>query len=153
MARIHRLPPTLASQIAAGEVVERPASAVKELLENAADAGATRVDVEVARGGTDLIRVADNGCGIDADDLPLAFARHATSKLATAEDLCRVGTLGFRGEALAALGSVAHVTLQSRPAGQASGAEVSCHGGELSAVVPWGGALVVLHDLQLILAI
>jgi DNA mismatch repair protein MutL len=139
MARIRRLPPTLASQIAAGEVVERPASAVKELLENAADAAATRVDVEAARGGTDLIRVVDNGCGIDADDLPLAFARHATSKLA-AEDLCRVGTLGFRGEALAALGSVAQVRLQSRPAGQASGAEVSSHGGELSAVVPWGGA-------------
>ena len=109
MARIRRLPPTLASQIAAGEVVERPASAVKELLENAVDAGATRIDVEVARGGTDLIRVADNGCGIEADDLPLAFARHATSKLASAEDLSRVGTLGFRGEALASAGSVAQV--------------------------------------------
>jgi DNA mismatch repair protein MutL len=140
MARIKRLPPTLINQIAAGEVVERPASIVKELLENAVDAGSTRIDVEVARGGADLIRVADNGCGIEADDLPLAFASHATSKLAAAEDLCRVGTLGFRGEALAAVGSVARVTLQSRPAGQASGAEVTCHGGELSQVVPWNGA-------------
>ena len=115
MPRIHQLPPTLVNQIAAGEVVERPASVVKELLENTLDAGSRCIDVEVEKGGMDLIRVVDNGGGIERGDLPLAFASHATSKLATADDLFRVQTLGFRGEALASVGSVAQVTLQSRP--------------------------------------
>jgi DNA mismatch repair protein MutL len=139
MARIRQLPPTLVNQIAAGEVVERPASVVKELLENAADAGSTRIDVEIRRGGSGLIQVVDNGCGIHADDLPLAFASHATSKLHNAEDLFRIDTLGFRGEALASVGSIAQVSLQSRPADQPSGAAITCHGGQLSPVVPWNG--------------
>src|SRR6516225_10100495 len=132
MARIQQLPMLVVNKIAAGEVIERPASVVKELLENAVDAGSRRIDVEIEQGGADLIRVVDDGGGIVADDLPLAFASHATSKLATAEDLFRIGTLGFRGEALASIGGVAQVRLQSRAAGQSSGAEVSCQGGELS---------------------
>src|SRR3954470_20309946 len=103
MGVIRQLPPSVINQIAAGEVVERPASVVKELLENAIDAGATRVDVSVERGGKDLIRVADNGLGIAPDDILLAFRPHATSKLAEATDLFRIATLGFRGEALAAI--------------------------------------------------
>jgi DNA mismatch repair protein MutL len=140
MARIQPLPPTLINQIAAGEVVERPASVLKELLENAVDAGTTRIDVEVVRGGSDFIQVVDNGCGIHADDLPLAFASHATSKLHSVEDLFRIDTLGFRGEALASIGSIAQVSLQSRPAEQASGAAITCKGGQLSPVVPWNGS-------------
>jgi DNA mismatch repair protein MutL len=139
MAQIKRLPPTLVNQIAAAEVVERPASVVKELLENAVDAGSNRIDVEVAQGGIDLIRVVDDGCGIQAEDLPLAFASHATSKLSEIEDLFRIGTLGFRGEALASIGSIAQVTLQSRPAEQPFGAEMTCHGGQLSPVRTWNG--------------
>src|SRR5438270_10086873 len=140
MPRITQLPSSVVSKIAAGEVIERPASVVKELLENSVDAGATRIDIDLEAGGTELIRVVDDGCGIAADDLPLAFASHATSKLKTADDLFRIATLGFRGEALASVGGVAQVTLQSRPAGQAHGAEVSCHGSQLSAVRPWNGA-------------
>jgi DNA mismatch repair protein MutL len=139
MARIQPLPPTLVNQIAAGEVVERPASVVKELLENAIDAGSTRIDIEVRHGGSDLIQIVDNGCGIHADDLPLAFASHATSKLRDVDDLFRIDTLGFRGEALASLGSIAQVTLQSRTADQPSGAAITCHGGQLSPVGPWNG--------------
>src|SRR5256886_6800663 len=134
MARIQQLPSSVVTKIAAGEVIERPASVVKELLENAVDAGSTRIDLEVKQGGVELIRVVDNGCGIVAEDLPLAFASHATSKLAGADDLFRIGTLGFRGEALASIGGVAQVVLQSRPAEQASGAELSAHGGQLSPV-------------------
>src|SRR5207248_2999345 len=140
MARIQQLPTSVITKIAAGEVIERPASVVKELLENSLDAGSTRIDIEVEQGGTELIRVVDNGCGIHGDDLPLAFASHATSKLQNADDLFRIGTLGFRGEALASVGGVAQVSLQSRPAGEASGAEVTCHGGDLSPVRPWNGS-------------
>jgi DNA mismatch repair protein MutL len=140
MPRIHQLPSSVVTKIAAGEVIERPASVIKELLENSVDAGATRIDIEVERGGAELIRVVDNGHGIEPDDLPLAFASHATSKLGTADDLFQIRTLGFRGEALASIGGVSQATLQSRAAGQPSGAEVSCHGGVLSPVRAWNGA-------------
>jgi DNA mismatch repair protein MutL len=139
MPRIHQLPNSVVTKIAAGEVIERPASVVKELLENSVDAGSTRIDVEIEQGGGELIRVVDNGGGIHPDDLPLAFATHATSKLASADDLFCVRTLGFRGEALASIGGVAQVTLQSRPPDAVAGAEVTCHGGELSPVRAWNG--------------
>src|SRR5262249_61281513 len=140
MQRIHQLPPLVVSKIAAGEVIERPASVVKELLENAVDAGGRRIDVEMEQGGAELIRVVDDGCGLDADALPLAFASHATSKLRTADDLFRIGTLGFRGEALNSVGGVAQVALQSRPPEQECGAQITCHGGELGPVRPWNGS-------------
>jgi DNA mismatch repair protein MutL len=139
MPRIRQLPPGVITKIAAGEVIERPASVVKELLENSVDAGSTRIDVEVEQGGIELIRVVDDGHGIEESDLSLAFASHATSKLTTAEELFEIATMGFRGEALASIGGVAQVTLQSRPPEQASGAEMGCHGGELSASKPWNG--------------
>jgi DNA mismatch repair protein MutL len=140
MPRIQQLPPNVIAKIAAGEVIDRPASVLKELLENAVDAGADRIEVEVEQGGTELIRVVDNGSGIVAADLPLAFASHATSKLTDPDDLFRIGTLGFRGEALASIGGVSQVKLQSRTAGEPTGAEISCDGGRLSAVQPWNGA-------------
>ncbi len=140
MPRIRQLDPSVVTKIAAGEVIERPASVVKELLENSVDAGSTRIDIDLEQGGTELIRVADDGCGIAADDLPLALTSHATSKLASADDLFAITTMGFRGEALASIGGVAKVTLQSRPKDQPTGAEVRCDGGQLSAVRPWGGS-------------
>src|ERR1700722_9366971 len=140
MARIQQLPTSVITKIAAGEVIERPASVVKELLENSLDAGSTRIDIDVDEGGAELIRVADNGGGIHPDDLLLAFSNHATSKLATADDLFCVRTMGFRGEALASIAGVAHVTLQSRPAGAPIGAELSSQGGVLTAPRPWNGA-------------
>src|SRR5947208_4921683 len=138
--RIQQLPPAVVTKIAAGEVIERPASVLKELLENAGDAGSTRIDVEIEQGGSELIRVVDDGCGILPDDLSLAFASHATSKLADADDLFRIGTLGFRGEALASIGGVAQVALQSRAAAHDVGAELHCNGGEFSPIRPWNGA-------------
>src|SRR2546422_11039985 len=115
MRRLHQLSPEVITKIAAGEVIERPASVVKELLENAVDAGARRIDVDIEQGGVDLIRVVDDGCGIAADDLPLAFASHATSKLASADDLFRIGTLGFRAEALASIGGGGPASPHSQP--------------------------------------
>ncbi len=138
--RIRQLPLEVITKIAAGEVIERPASVVKELLENSVDAGATRIDVEIEQGGAELIRVVDDGCGIPPEDLPLAFASHATSKLVDADDLFRVGSYGFRGEALASIGGVAQVTLRSRLDPGRIGAEVFCDGGKLSEVRPWNGA-------------
>jgi len=140
IARIRQLPESVITKIAAGEVIERPASVVKELLENSIDGGARRIDVDLEQGGTELVCVVDDGYGIAPDDLPLALASHATSKLITADDLFRIATLGFRGEALASIGGVAQVCLQSRQADQLAGAEVSCHGSKLTPVRPWNGS-------------
>ena len=136
------------NRIAAGEVVERPASAVKELVENAIDAGATRVTVEIADGGKTLIRVSDDGCGMGPDELPLALSRHATSKI-DGSDLLNIHSFGFRGEALPSLGAVGRLSIQSRVAGQ-DGAEIAVSGGQMGAVKPAAlnpGTVVALRDL------
>jgi DNA mismatch repair protein MutL len=140
MPRIQQLPSLVVNKIAAGEVIERPASVLKELLENSVDAGSRRIDVEIEQGGADLIRVVDDGGGIHSEDLALAFAAHATSKLQTADDLFCIQTFGFRGEALASIGGVAQVCLQSRPADQDCGAQITCNGGQLGSVRPWNGS-------------
>src|SRR5262245_26782997 len=137
-------------KIAAGEVVERPASAAKELLENALDAGATRVHVEIAGGGIDLIEVADDGCGIPMAELPLAVERHATSKLATFDDLDHLSTLGFRGEALPSIGAVSSLTIRTRERVAASGAVLRIEFGEIRgpcAVAAPIGTTVTVRDL------
>ncbi|MGA2286007.1 MAG: DNA mismatch repair endonuclease MutL [Dehalococcoidia bacterium] len=129
---IQKLSPQLIGKIAAGEVVERPASVVKELLENALDAGARQVTIEIGRGGLDLMRISDDGCGIAPDDLPLAFQRHATSKLFSDEGLDAISTLGFRGEALPSIAAVADVEMLSRPADAAAGRFVAVRDGQIA---------------------
>jgi DNA mismatch repair protein MutL len=147
MGRIRILSDQVANQIAAGEVVDRPASVVKELLENSLDADATRIRVEVEAGGRRLIRIADDGCGMSRDDALLAFERHATSKLRTANDLLAISTLGFRGEALPSIASVARVTLTTRAGEDASGTSIEIAGGKIlrveDAAVPRGTTIAV----------
>jgi DNA mismatch repair protein MutL len=150
MSRIHRLPADLANQIAAGEVVERPASVVKELVENALDAGARRISIAVELGGKKLIRVEDDGEGMDAEDARLAIERHATSKISHAEDLGAIDTLGFRGEALPSIASVSHFTLRTRARGTDSGTEIKVNAGTIASVREIGapeGTCIEVADL------
>lgn len=140
MGIIHVLPLSVVNKIAAGEVIERPASLLKELIENSLDAGATAIRIDIEDGGKQLVRISDNGSGFYADDLPLAFAAHATSKLAKPEDLFRISTLGFRGEALASIGAISQARIISRRKGELTGAEIECRGGEISHPKPAGCA-------------
>ena len=150
MARVHRLPDDLANQIAAGEVVERPASVVKELVENAIDAGARRIAIQVELGGKKQVRVEDDGEGMDPGDARLAIERHATSKIHRAEDLAAIRTMGFRGEALPSIASVSHFMIRTRSRGQESGTEIHVHGGTVASVAEAGcaeGTTVEVNDL------
>ena len=150
MPQIQCLPPHVADLIAAGEVVERPASVMKELLENAIDAGASAIVAEIERGGLTYIRITDNGCGIPAEQLPTAFLRHATSKLRSAADLAAIGTLGFRGEALAAIAAVSRVDIFSRSAGEDMGAALHLEGGIPGQTEPTGcpeGTTICVRNL------
>jgi len=150
MSKIRILPEAVANKIAAGEVVERPASVVKELSENALDAGAGAIRVEVESGGKRLIRVADDGCGMSRDDALLAFERHSTSKLRSADDLLSISTLGFRGEALPSIAAVSRLVLETRSAEEGQGTRVEFAGGKLVSVKPAGvpvGTVVVVEEL------
>jgi len=147
---IRVLPGELVDQIAAGEVIERAASVVKELVENSLDAGARRIEIDIERGGVGLIRVRDDGCGISADELPIAISRHATSKIASLEDLEAITTLGFRGEALPSIGSVSRLRVASHPTGAAHGSEINVDGGAVVPVRPSAhppGTTIEVRDL------
>ena len=148
MGVIRQLPPSVINQIAAGEVVERPSSVVKELLENAIDAGASRVEVSVERGGKDLIRIADDGIGMDPDDLILAFQPHATSKLSEPDDLFRIRTLGFRGEALAAIAEISRLRCQTRTASASHGSEIAIEGGIAGLVRECSGPVGTVMEVR-----
>lgn len=150
MARIHVLDEKTINKIAAGEVVERPASVIKELLENAIDAGATSVEVEIADGGVSYMRVTDNGCGMTEEDARLSVLRHATSKIRDVEDLFTIGSLGFRGEALASIASVSHFTLTTRREDEELGTRITIDGGSLTDCMPFGaqpGTTIEVRDL------
>ena len=150
MPKIIQLSPHIANLIAAGEVVERPASVVKELLENAVDAGASKVTIEIRDGGMTFLRVTDNGCGMAPEDARTAFRRHATSKLRTAEDLAAIGTMGFRGEALAAIASVSRIDLLTKTAGSLSGTSLHLEAGEILEESEAGcpdGTTIIIRDL------
>jgi DNA mismatch repair protein MutL len=147
---IHQLSPALVNRIAAGEVIERPASVVKELVENSIDAGATHITVEIEDGGRELIRIIDDGCGVPVAELPLAFASHATSKLQSDDDLFRIGTMGFRGEALASIGAVSHARFLSRTHDQNVAYEIFNRGGVVDqpqAAAGNGGSVVEVRNL------
>ena len=150
MPKIIQLSPHIANLIAAGEVVERPASVVKELLENAVDAGASKVTVEIRDGGMTFLRVTDNGCGMLPEDARTAFRRHATSKLRSAEDLAAIGTMGFRGEALAAIASVSRIELMTKTPGNLTGTSLLLEAGEIKEESEVGcpdGTTIVVRDL------
>ena len=150
MAKIQQLSPHIANLIAAGEVVERPASVVKELLENAVDAGATKITVEIRNGGMTFLRLTDNGCGMEREDARTAFLRHATSKLRTAEDLAAISTCGFRGEALAAIASVSRIDLMTKTPGSISGTSLSLEAGTITDESEVGcpdGTTIIVRDL------
>ncbi|MDY4598079.1 MAG: DNA mismatch repair endonuclease MutL, partial [Candidatus Faecousia sp.] len=150
MPKILQLSPHVANLIAAGEVVERPASAVKELLENAVDAGASKVTIEIRDGGMTFLRVTDNGCGMSPEDARTAFLRHATSKLRTEEDLASIGTMGFRGEALAAIASVSRIDLMTKTAGSLSGVKLHLEAGRITEEAEAGcpdGTTILVRDL------
>lgn len=150
MGVIHVLPEQIANKIAAGEVIERPASIVKELIENALDAGATAIEVSIKNGGKSLIRVSDNGCGMSEEDAKLAFVRHATSKIRTAEDLEKIGSFGFRGEALPSISAVSRVLLVTAADGERTGSEISIEGGRLlyaKAAAGRKGTMIEVRDL------
>ena len=150
MPKIQQLSPHVANLIAAGEVVERPASAVKELLENAVDAGASKVTIEIRDGGMTFLRVTDNGCGMSAEDARTAFLRHATSKLRTEEDLAAIGTMGFRGEALAAIASVSRIDLMTKTAGSLSGVKLHLEAGQITEEAEAGcpdGTTILVRDM------
>src|SRR6266436_1251743 len=140
MSRIQLLSDTLASQVAAGEVIERPASVVKELVENSVDAQARSIEVMIRRGGISVMRVTDDGVGMDRDDALLCLERHATSKIRTAADLATVATLGFRGEALPSIASISRFRLTTREAGASAGTEIVVNGGKIDIVRDGGEA-------------
>src|SRR5689334_20167188 len=150
MGAIRALPDLLINQIAAGEVVERPAAALKELLENALDAGATHIDVDLAGGGIKRMRLADDGRGIEREDLPLAVARHATSKIASVLDLEAIATLGFRGEALASIAAVSRLALTSRALGRPHAWRIEVEGGTVGPIAPAAlaaGTTITIEEL------